>query len=220
MLFSSEQLSNIPHIISEPRFATYLQNCNNDRIKALQLYQWNLQLSSAFVIPLHLLEISIRNAVVEALEQVHTSNWPWTQGFILSLPNPHTGYNPRRSLVSIAQSQRRMGKVVAELNLVFWEKMFTSRHDERIWNNHIKSIFPHSPANMTASQVRAYIHNYVREIRELRNRIAHHEPIFLRNTSNDYENILKIIAWRNRVTSEWMDSFQTVTKLIVEKPMI
>jgi len=220
MLFSNEQLSNIPHIISEPRFATYLQNCNNDRIKALQLYQWNLQLSSAFIIPLHLLEISIRNAVVEALEQVHTSNWPWTQGFILSLPNPHEGYNPRRSLESIARIHRRMGKVVAELNLVFWEKMFTSRHDERIWNNHIKSIFPYAPANMSISQMRACIHDDIRGIRELRNRIAHHEPIFLRNMCRDYENIFKIVAWRNKVTSEWMDGFQTVTKLIAEKPMI
>lgn len=219
MPFSNEQLSNIPHIISEPRFATYLQYCSNDRTKALKLYQWNLQLSSAFIIPLHILEVSIRNAVVEALERVHTSNWPWTQGFIVSLPNPNSSYNPRGNLISVAQRQPTMGKVVAELNFVFWEKMFTSRHDSRIWNAHIKSIFPYAPTTMTVSEIRACIHDNIRKIRELRNRIAHHEPIFSRSINIDYDNILKMIFWRNKVVSEWMDSVQSVTKLIAEKPI-
>jgi hypothetical protein len=219
MLFSHEHLSNIPHIISEPRFATYLQYCGNDRTKALNLYQWNLQLSSAFIIPLHILEVSIRNAVVEALEDVHTSNWPWNQGFIISLPDKPSSYSPRRNLMEVARRQTTMGKVVADLNFVFWEKMFTSRHDSRIWNNHIKSLFPNAPTIMTVRQIRACIHDDIREIRELRNRIAHHEPIFSRSVRDDYNNILKIIFWRNKVTSEWMDGFQTVTKLIAENPI-
>jgi hypothetical protein len=219
MLFSHEHLSNIPHIISEPRFATYLRYCGNDRTKALNLYQWNLQLSSAFIIPLHILEVSIRNAVVEALEDVHTSTWPWNQGFIISLPDQPSGYSPRRNLMEVARRQTTMGKVVADLNFVFWEKMFTSRHDSRVWNTHIKSLFPNAPIIMTVKQIRACIHDDIREIRELRNRIAHHEPIFSRSVRDDYNNILKIIFWRNKVTSEWMDGFQTVTKLIAENPI-
>lgn len=219
MHFSNEQLSNIPHIISAPRFATYLQYCCNDRTKALKLYQWNLQLSSAFVIPIHLLEVSIRNAVVEALENIHTSNWPWTQGFIRSLPNPTSTYSPRKDLMSVARREPTMGKVVAELKFVFWEKMFTTRHDARIWNDHLKVILPYSPTAMTVSQIRSCIYNDIGQIRELRNRIAHHEPIFSRNTIDDYNKILKMISWRNKVTSEWMDSFQLVTKLIAEKPI-
>jgi hypothetical protein len=72
---------------------------------------------------------------------------------------------------------------------------------------------------MTVKQIRACIHDDIREIRELRNRIAHHEPIFSRSVRDDYNNILKIIFWRNKVTSEWMDGFQTVTKLIAENPI-
>lgn len=218
MIFSDEILSNIPHVISEPRFATYLRYCGNDRAKALQLYQWNLQVSSSLIIPLHILEVSIRNAVVEALEEVHTSNWPWNQGFMISLPSRGSGYSPRKNLAEVARRQPTMGKVVAELNFIFWEKMFTSSHDSRIWNNYIKAILPYSPETMTVREIRACMHDNIRDIRELRNRIAHHEPIFLRNIQKDYDTIRQLVFWRNKVTSNWMDSLQTVTKLIEEKP--
>ena len=218
---SPDQLSNIPHILSEPRFATYLQQCGNDRSEALLLYKWNLELSSAFVIPLHLLEVSLRNAVVECVEAVHTSNWPWNEGFIRRLPNPRRGYSPARDLQNIARNMQNptMGKVVAELKLVFWEKMFTSRHDTELWDMHIKRVFPNTPASSTPSETRQIIHDNVQDIRNLRNRIAHHEPIFSRNNKDDYDKIYKLIAWRNTVTADWMQGIQTVTKLIANRPM-
>ena len=219
MSFSPDQLTHIPHILSEPRFATYLQHCDNDRACALQLYKWNLELSSAFVIPLHLLEVSLRNAIVECLSIVHTSNWPWNQGFIRRLPNPSRGYSPARDLNNTARMNNpTMGKVVAELKFVFWEKMFTARHDERLWNDHIKTAFPYAPDTLTPSQIREKIYNGVSIIRRLRNRIAHHEPIFLRNNQDDYDAIYEMIKWRNEVMSCWMHDIQTVTQLISERP--
>lgn len=220
MPYSSEQLTNIPHILSEPRFATYLQHCGNDRNRALQLYQWNLELSAAFVVPLHLLEVSLRNAVVECLVSVHTSNWPWNQGFIRRLPSPSSGYNPTRDLNNVAGMQNpTMGKVVAELKFVFWEKMFTKRHDNRLWNSHIKTVFPNAPSALTSSQVRSKIYDDVIVIRKLRNRIAHHEPIFSRNNQDDYDKIHQLLGWRSLVTADWMHNIQTVTRLILERPV-
>jgi len=61
MIFSNNELAKIPHILSEPRFTTYLQHCENNKANALAVYQWNMQISAAFVLPLHCLEVSIRN---------------------------------------------------------------------------------------------------------------------------------------------------------------
>ncbi|MFK4753761.1 hypothetical protein WG929_15200 [Oceanobacter sp. wDCs-4] len=216
--FSHKELVNIPKTLSQPRFATYLQHCGNDKERALVLYKWNLEVSSAFLIPLHMLEVSTRNAVVEAIEAVHTANWPWNNGFIRSLTNPQVGYSPKRDLMAVAGREPTMGKVVAELKFVFWERMFTSRHDNRLWNQHIKASFPFAPTNDTAQQIRASLYNDIFTIRELRNRIAHHEPIFSRNLQADYDNILKIVGWRDDATAAWMDGFQTVTELIRTKP--
>lgn len=126
MTFTEEQLKNIPHVLSEPRFATYLQHCGNDQHLALELYKWNLELSAALIVPLHLLEVTIRNSVVECLEAVYGLNWPWNQRYVLSLPDTQKGYSPRKDLTNIASKLKAptMGKVVAELKFVFWEKMF------------------------------------------------------------------------------------------------
>lgn len=220
MPYSSEQLTHIPHILSEPRFATYLQHCGNDRTGALRLYQWNLELSSAFIVPLHLLEVSLRNAVVECLVAVHTLNWPWNQGFIRRLPDPPRGYSPTRDLAHVARMPNpTMGKVVADLKFVFWEKMFTARHDARLWDLHIRAAFPYAPPSLTVAEIRAKIHDDVSVIREMRNRIAHHEPVFLRDNMDDYTKIYNLIAWRDLVTADWMKDMQTVTALIARRPV-
>lgn len=219
MAFSALELSNIPLVLSEPRFTTYLQHSGNDRELALKLYKWNIELSAAFVIPLHILEVAIRNAVVEVLESVHTSNWPWNQGFIISLPDPpRHAYNPRKNLENVARNQPTMGKVVAELKFVFWQKMFTQRHDGRLWNNYIKTQFSNAPSAMSVVDIRKSIHDDIMFLRELRNRIAHHEPIFLRDPMEDYNKILRLLAWRNQIVADWMNGFQTVTHIIGCRP--
>lgn len=218
MNFTHDQLSRIPHILSEPRFTTYLKHANNDRLVALHLYQWNIEVSAALIVPLHLVEVSLRNAVVEILEAVHTHNWPWNQGFIRRLPNPLKGYSPQRNLVDEAQRHSSMGKVVAELKFVFWQKMFTARHDERLWNHHLRRVFPNAPSSMTVAQLREQIYADVEIIRQLRNRIAHHEPIFTRDLAQEYRCMLKIITWRDQATADWLDHMQAVTALLPLNP--
>ena len=86
MPFTPDELRDLPLIISAPRFATYLQATGNDRQRALALYEWNLTLSSAFIVPLQVCEVAVRNGVAEAIEKVHGPNWPWSKGFLRSLP--------------------------------------------------------------------------------------------------------------------------------------
>lgn len=221
MNFSHTQITHIPPVLSEQRFATYLKHSENDKASALRLYQWNLELSSALLIPLHLFEISIRNAVVDILDEVHTSNWPWTEGFIRSLPNPKKGanqYNPSHNLRAVAAKQPTSGKVVAELNFIFWEKMFTARHDCKLWNQHLLKAFPCAPEFEDVEKMRKRLHKDISDIRALRNRIAHHEPIFTRNISADYKKMRMLIEWRDTVAAQWMDDFERVNLLISQKP--
>lgn len=218
MSFSQIQLTRIPHSISEPRFATYLQSCANDRDAALALYQWNLKISAAFMVPLHILEITIRNAAASALGQVHTPNWPWNRGFIRSLPNPKDKYSPQSNLLSVAARQPTVGKVVADLNFVFWQKIFTERHDDKLWRAHIFNLFPHAPNHASFRILRKTIHDDLADIRILRNRIAHHEPIFSRNLDEDYNKMLKLISWRDQTTADWTDNIQTVTRQLTQRP--
>lgn len=217
--FTPDQEHHLPNVLSAPRFATYLRSTGNDRTRVLNLYHWNLHVSAAFMIPLHILEIALRNAVVEAIEAVHGGAWPWTQGFIRSLPNPGPpAYNPTRDLSMCAAQQPTEGKVVAELKFAFWESMLTKRHQKRLWDAHFFNVFPDVPGNLTSDQRRSELRADVEEIRKLRNRIAHHEPIFPRTLQDDFDRIMRCIQWRNAPTANWVRDIETVQAFLALRP--
>lgn len=143
MAFSATELNDLPNVISAPRFATYLQAKGNHKADALSLYEWNLELSAAFIVPLQVCEVAARNGVVEVLEKVHGQNWPWSNGFIRSLPVPkrHWHYNPQTDLRNVAGRMPTTGKVVAELKFAFWGKTFTKGQDARLWIPHMNTAF-------------------------------------------------------------------------------
>jgi hypothetical protein len=179
-----------------------------------------LDLSSAFIVPLQVCEVAVRNGVAEAIEAVHGSNWPWSNGFVRSLPRPRisTRYDPAQNLQAVAAREPTTGKVIAELNFAFWEQLFSAGQDSRIWLAHFRASFPGAPTNMAISLARTIARDDLYAIRKLRNRIAHHEPIFARNIVDDYRRILEIIGWRSPVAASWTDRKQSVTALIARRP--
>jgi hypothetical protein len=218
--FTPDQEHHLPNVLSAPRFATYLRATDNNRTRALNLYHWNLQVSAAFFVPLHVLEVALRNAVVEAIEADHGGTWPWTEGFIRSLPNPRSpAYNPKRDLSKCADQQRTAGKVVAELKFVFWESMLTKRHQSRLWDGRFFQVFPDAPRSVASSQNRNEMRSDIEEIRKLRNRIAHHEPIFPRALQDDFDRILRCVQWRNAATASWVRDIETVQALLAIRPL-
>jgi hypothetical protein len=185
---------------------------------ALALYAWNAQVSAAMMAPLHVCEVVVRNAVADALVAVYGPNWPWEPVFATSLPSPPTGYNARSDLLRIRTTQPTPGKVIPELKFVFWQTMFTSRFDVRIWNPHLLTVLPHLDPAKTVKQLRGQIYNELDQLRKLRNRIAHHEPIFKRSLGDDFKKIQELIASRCPITATWMANNQQATALIGVKP--
>lgn len=220
MVFTAAELHDLPNVISAPRFATYLQSTGNDRARALALYEWNLDLSAAFIIPLQICEVAVRNGVAEAIEKVHGATWPWSNGFLRSLPRPKRlfDYNPERDLRDVAARQPTTGKVVAELKFAFWEKIFTAGQDGRLWNAHFAASFPGAPPTLSIAGARAKANRDLQMIRTLRNRIAHHEPIFSRDTAADYAMIRELIEWRSPTAAAWVNRKQEILALLPNKP--
>jgi len=217
MPFTHDELHALPDIFSAPRFATYLAEKNGNRVEALELYQWNLEVSCAFFAPLQVCEVSIRNAISEAIELTYGANWPYEQSFEISLANPPRAYSPRRNLLQL-RNQPTTGKIIAELKFVFWERMFTSRHDGTIWNHHLRTVLPHMEVGKTVQELRRDAYDTLNAIRDLRNRIAHHEPIFRRDIQEEFDRIKTVVGWRNAVAAGWLDKIETVTAKIAHKP--
>jgi len=105
-----------------------------------------------------------------------------------------------------------------ELKFVFWQKMFTSRHDQRLWSAQLTRVLPNLGQPQPVGLARLAIYEDLEEIRKLRNRIAHHEPVFSRDLSTDLDRIVKLIALRCKITAEWMLRIQQASQLIAQRP--
>ncbi|PHV10907.1 hypothetical protein CSQ89_13825 [Chitinimonas sp. BJB300] len=203
--------------LSAPRLGTYelaSGRRGDDDPTALALYAWNAQVSAALLAPLHICEVVVRNAVADALEAIYGDRWPWSPGFEQSLPAPQVGYSPRQDLQSARRKATTVGKVIPELKFVFWQKMFTQRNDDRLWRRHLRRVFPNLDSTRTIEQLRESLYGDLEHIRTLRNRIAHHEPIFSRNLGGDLCVIRTLIEHRCKVTADWAMKNQQASELI------
>ena len=170
--------------------------------------------------PLHICEVVLRNAVSDAITAVYGPDWPWSPGFETSLPSPAPRtYSAKKDLLSNrGGAYNTTGKVIPELKFMFWQSMFTRRFDSRLWIPHLRAVMPNLDSMQTVEQLRGMIYMELEQLRRLRNRIAHHEPIFARNLADDFQKIYDLIAFRSSVTAAWMVRNQQALALIAAKP--
>lgn len=72
MLSTKDQIAAVKSALSAPRISTYefaAGTVDNEDPSALDLHLWNAQISGAFLTPLHICEVVIRNAIADALEK-------------------------------------------------------------------------------------------------------------------------------------------------------
>ena len=218
--FSTQQILDLEAVLSPPRFGTYLREMKGDRHHAMGLYCWNTYISAAFYTILQFCELSVRNGAVEVIESVFGPNWHLNRGFGYTFPvlRGGRGYQPRDDLKTCAARLPTAGKVVAELKYAFWQHLFVKGQQARIWDPHLASVFPGYDTTLTLGQARAQLFDDIEKVRKLRNRIAHHEPIFTRNLAEDRDRILRLIAWRRPGTAGWVATIEEVSALIASRP--
>lgn len=152
------------------------------------------------------------------MERKYGLNWPWNTTFERSLPNPDRGYSPRRDLINARNGQNTTGKVIPELKFVFWEKLLTRRFDDRLWTPFLHTVFPNHEVTLSVPEMRNKLRVLLENVRGLRNRIAHHEPIIARDLELDFKNIDLLINYRCSDTAHWTYKNQLVTPLMELKP--
>lgn len=128
-----------------------------------------------------------------------------------------TGFQPALEFAADPQKHSTTGKVIADLKFMFWESLFTARHDARLWLPHIAGTFPHAPS-IPATDLRLRVYNDLNVLRNLRNRIAHHEPVLQRNLVQDLKLTIDLIDLRSQSTAAWVRAMEEVTALVAQRP--
>jgi hypothetical protein len=136
------------------------------------------------------------------------------------LPTPLRGYNARKDLCAARQPFQigQVGKVIAESKFMFWQSMFTKRHDHRVWDQQLMRVLPFLDPTKPVVDHRSFLFESLEKLRRLRNRIAHHEPIFTRDLDLDFSLIHQLVGYRSKATATWMLKHQYVGALLSSRP--
>lgn len=210
--YTAANIANLESSHSPERLAPYYALAGNDKALGIRLYAWNSALSQALYTPLQGLEVTLRNALSSQLKAAYGPTWfDLNPGPALLYPLPDMLLKVRTDLGRHG-SLPEHGRVVAELNWGFWTGLLAKRY-EQLWRSHFRKVFQ-SDGPLT----RAQIFQPLDDLRRLRNRIAHHEPILNRNIAADYAAILELVTYISPDTAQWIDAQSQVYDTIAAKP--
>jgi hypothetical protein len=215
--YSPRTINALERSLSVERLSTYLAAVGGDHAAALRLYVWNTQISAALYGPLQALEIILRNAFHRELSARYGIDW-YDNPTVPLTPTARARVAEAKEMVRRARRPLDPGRIVAELSFGFWERLLTHgppgklNYEMTLWRPALYRAFPHSRRR------RADVHRPLPGLRDLRNRIAHHEPIFSRDLAAEYRTILEVIGWMCSDTRDWTAHHSEVPAVLANRP--
>lgn len=185
-------MPTIEATLTVPRLSKYLQASNGDLPKALRLYVANARLSAAIMADLHYVEVALRNKFDRELAALFsTTHWFSEAGFtgLLDFKGKQIlAKSIGTASKGVPQGQLvKPGKVVAELTFGFWIQLTNKGLTQTLWTPGLyKAFLPGTPPK------RATFNAQLERLRVLRNRIAHHEPVFQMPLQAEIANLIQV----------------------------
>lgn len=89
--------------------------------------------------------------------------------------------------------------------------MLASRYHQRMWEKTLVHAFPYYTG------LRRSLHGDLERLRKLRNRIAHHEPVFDRNLAIDHQIICSLIGYIEPEAKIWVMNNSRIAEILAMK---
>jgi hypothetical protein len=191
---------------SAARLGRYRASCNGDEIRAARAYVNNMLLAEATMPMLNVLEIALKNGAHQRLAALY-KRADWWDGWINA---PSFAWQVREVSNARAKLQRRAealtpDKIIAELPFGFWSSLFNVQFQSILWKD-LRLVFPRCPK---PQRQRHTISSALNQIRELRNRVFHHEQLLWLSPSlvDLHDKGVEVIGWLDPKLPPWLDSF-------------
>ena len=189
------------------------------------LYHRNVVLSESLYPILQLVEITFRNNFERYLTTKYGTTWFADPAFQVRLKSfelkslrdaqnklsdadlAFQRKNPRAPARTITS-----GRIVAELHFGFWTSLIANQYSGSFFGPAKRMLFPYEPltkVGKTQSDLEKAINPKLRDVRHLRNRVFHHEPILYdANLWNAHGSARVLLEWMNPSVLEWSDCVQ------------
>jgi hypothetical protein len=174
----------------------------------LARYLWNWALGVALQPALHTLEIALRNEISRSAAKIlatrvyRTSTIPsWLDATpSMLLPHEHAKVEKAKERLGLDPRAHTEGHLIAKLDFGFWVALCRRAYDDsrgagpRLWPAILRDQHGFKTRPVTVS-TRENVYGPLDEIREFRNRVAHHEPIWDRQYLVQYQKVIDCIGW-------------------------
>ena len=213
--------------LSPDRLRSYLEDCNDDLHRALDLYAWNAHIAAAFLEDLGRLEVVLRNRFDEALTDLTASAGvphPWFDHRTL-----FPGRSSKHMLKAIAKAKQQAARsgrhqithsgVIVELGFGFWRYLCAPRYHTTMWVPVLGAQFPDHPSAGNTARIRSDVESRMRQLHFLRNRVAHHRPVHRRALAKDAVMILELVQWMCPDAHAWMSGLSPVPAVLATRPV-
>lgn len=210
-------LAAIEHALSRQRLDAYARPEDADEVDRVARYLWDMALAMSLQPMLHVFEVTLRNAVYQAsVRLVDTSAVRLDDVPCWLDAGPPMLYEREAAEVQRAKASlradpagRTAGHLVARLPLGFWVHLMTRGYSElradgpRLWPRGLSLVFPFRwpPGSKKLSPSHAdrqMVFDHLRQIRDLRNRVAHHDAIWNRDVVRIHGLMLEMLGWMSR----------------------
>lgn len=188
----------LPRLISGPRFETYLRASSGAPETAVRLYLWNIQASAALWGPLAILEVVIRNALHDALRSRRRDDW-WNDPTVRLMPRERSMIDDAiAGLVRRGIARPSPDQVVAATTFGLWTGLTDGgvprdpylSYETALWQPRLAEAFRHA-----GTVRRKQIHRELDDLRILRNRVAHHEPIYRTDLVRTRDRMVRVAGY-------------------------
>jgi hypothetical protein len=143
----------------------------------LSKYHANILLSEAMIPTLHYFEVCLRNRIDQFIQENYYKNW------LVTPPDELISdkyIKKIETIVKVGEKRKKIqthDDILAQLGFGFWCSFFQPKYDPILWHRKdaLKNMFP----NLSRiDRKRIKIEKKILKIKHIRNRIAHHEPIW------------------------------------------
>lgn len=207
--------------LNAQRMQPFLREAKGEAGLALRLYAWNGRLADALRFPLELAECITRERIAGALVARYGQQWHVDAQFLNDL-EPDANAKLQKT---VAERTRATGRppaagseLVHHLTFGFWGYLFTVRFVSQLWLKRIKVAFPHLAPGLNDQDAATKVHTSLKVLVALRNRVAHHDPVWSPSPNEQQKYIEDYIALACPHMAEWARYHATVAPILRAKP--
>jgi hypothetical protein len=178
------------NFVSINRLTRYLEISDSNTDLVVYYYLQNLAASQQLYGLIHWAEVGLRNAINGVLIKRYGEDWlnkPKQCGLSALAIQKIIAVKEQ---LTLSHKPTLNGDIIAAMNFSFWVVLLDRDH-EQLWRYCLSKAFKHKPTQID----RKMAHKMTNKIRQLRNRIAHYEPIIHLKPANQMKDILQIIRW-------------------------